>query len=80
MELPLILKIVFIPIYFLLSFVCGLLPIKIPSLKNSTKWSGIANSFAGGIFLAIALIHLLPEGNEAMNEGCGGDCGYPFAF
>jgi zinc transporter 1/2/3 len=44
------------------------------------KWSGVANSFAGGIFLAIALIHLLPEGTEAMNEGCGGDCGYPFSF
>ena len=80
MDSALILKIVFIFVYWLLSFFSGLLPVKVPALKNSTKWAGISNCFAGGIFLAISLIHLLPEGNEALNEGCGGDCGYPWAF
>jgi zinc transporter 1/2/3 len=75
-----IVQICFIPVFLILSFGFGLLPIKIPSIRNNLKWSGTANAFAGGVFLAIALIHLLPEADELMNEGCGGSCGYPVAF
>lgn len=30
-------------------------------VKTSTKFMGIANAFSGGIFIGIALFHLLPE-------------------
>ena len=68
-----IVKIVSIPTLFILAIIFGLLPVYNRAVRNSTKWRGICNAFAGGIFLALGLIHLLPEGNEALNEGCGGE-------
>jgi zinc transporter 1/2/3 len=57
-----------------------MLPVKVDAIRTSAKWSGIANSFAGGIFLSLALLHLMPESAELMNAACGGECAYPFAY
>jgi zinc transporter 1/2/3 len=73
MEITTIIKICAIPTYWILSFLSGLLPIKVEAVRNSVKWSGIANAFAGGIFLSLGLVHLLPEGTKLMNKGCGGE-------
>jgi len=40
----------------------GLLPIYNKAFRESTKWASIANCFAGGVFIAVSLIHLLVEG------------------
>jgi zinc transporter 1/2/3 len=32
------------------------------------KFIGIANAFSGGIFLSVALLHLLPESAEIFEE------------
>ena len=80
MKTSMIIKIISIPVLFILSIAFGLLPVYNRTVRNSTKWRGICNAFAGGIFLALGLIHLLPEGNEAFNEGCGGEWDYRYAF
>jgi zinc transporter ZupT len=46
---------------FFESFLTGLIPTWSKSCRQSPAIMGIANSFAGGVFLAIALVHILPE-------------------
>ena len=50
----------------------GLLPFKNKTLRHNQLWSCLANCFAGGIFLTIALMDMLPEAAEAFEDGCGG--------
>ena len=64
----LILKICFIVISFLEAMIAGLIPTWSSSCRESPKILGIANSFAGGVFLAIALMHITPEMIEGWNS------------
>ena len=54
-------KVGFIVIAFLEGFISGMIPTWSKSCRESPKILGIANAFAGGVFLAIALMHILPE-------------------
>ena len=36
--------------------------------RNSASVLGIANAFSGGIFIAIALVHILPEATSTYAE------------
>lgn len=65
-------KIAFIIAVALEALISGMIPTWSPSCRESPKVMGIANSFAGGVFLAIALMHITPEMIETwdeMNEG-----------
>lgn len=39
----------------------GLAPIKSKKFRESSHLLGIANTFSGGVFLAIAFVHIIPE-------------------
>mmetsp|Transcript_28558 Transcript_28558/g.33533 ORF Transcript_28558/g.33533 Transcript_28558/m.33533 type:complete len:109 (-) Transcript_28558:137-463(-) len=54
-------KIFFIIICFAITMAAGLAPMKIRRCHSNQKMLGIANSFSGGVFLAIAFVHILPE-------------------
>ena len=54
-------KIIFIVGIFALALGTGLLPIVLKRFKESPMLLGIANTFAAGVFLAIALVHIMPE-------------------
>lgn len=56
-----ILKVCFIFFVFFLTIGSGMLPVKWPAFRNSPTVLGIANAFSGGLFLSIALFHVLPE-------------------
>lgn len=43
----------------------GVVPIKCKSFRESPRILGIANAFSGGLFLAIALVHIMPEQSES---------------
>ena len=45
-----------------------MIPTWSPRCRESPKILGIANSFAGGVFLAIALMHITPEMIETWND------------
>ena len=55
------LKICFIFIIFAVAVVAGLLPAKVKSCGKNKTFMSMANAFSGGLFLAIALVHVLPE-------------------
>ena len=57
----LIWKISFIFVIFAIALGFGILPAKVKSCGRNPKFMSVANSFSGGLFLAIALIHILPD-------------------
>ena len=54
-------QVIFIFFIMIMAFVSGVLPTKIPWCKNSINILGIANAFSGGVFIAIAFMHIMPE-------------------
>lgn len=46
----------------------GLIPIKVKSCKESPSILGVANAFSGGVFIAIGLMHIMPEQAEAWDK------------
>ena len=56
-----IIKIVFIFVIFAIAVAAGVLPAKIKGCGENKTFMGLANAFSGGLFLAIALVHVLPE-------------------
>lgn len=46
----------------------GILPIKLPAFRSNKKLLSFSNCFSGGLFLAIGLVHLLPEAVEAFED------------
>jgi zinc transporter ZupT len=62
------LKIGFIVVVFLEAYLSGVFPTYSKGCRESPKILGIANSFASGVFIAIALVHILPEEAEIWNE------------
>ena len=60
-------KIIFIILCFLEGAISGMFPTWSSSCRENPKILGIANSFAGGVFLAIAFTHIAPEEIEAWN-------------
>lgn len=59
-------------ILFFITFLIGLIPFALLRIfekkENIKKWIGILNCFAGGVFLATAILHLLPESRELLTE------------
>ena len=50
------------------AMVAGLIPVFNKNCRESPKILGIANAFAGGVFIAIAFMHIMPEMIETWNE------------
>ena len=44
----------------------GLVPLNAHSFTSNKKLLSLSNCFAGGLFIAIGLIHILPEAHEAL--------------
>lgn len=61
---------------FLLTLIAGLFPLKIA--KTKTHLLCLGDSFANGVFLSAALLHLLPEADEGFRDILG-DHTFPFA-
>jgi zinc transporter ZupT len=54
-------KIAFIVVCFFEAFISGVFVTFSKGCRESPKILGIANSFAAGVFIAIAIVHILPE-------------------
>ena len=57
----LIIKIVFIFVVFAVALIFGILPAKVKGCGQNATFMSLANAFSGGLFLAIALVHILPD-------------------
>ena len=61
-------KIVFIVACFAEGFIAGNIPTWSEGCRTNPKILGVANAFASGVFIAIALCHILPEEIEGWGE------------
>lgn len=55
-------KIIAIAVIFAVGLSSGLLPLKIELSEKNRVFFSVGNSFAGGIFLGVGLLHMLPDG------------------
>ena len=62
------LKIIFVVVSFIEAAGLGLVPVYSKSFQESPKILGVANAFSGGVFLAIALMHIMPEQEESYSD------------
>ncbi len=69
METLLALKYSMIGIMFLIIY-SGLIPTFSNRCRKSETVLSLMNCFAGGVFLAMALVHILPESVEEYNTIC----------
>ena len=58
------LKSIFIVTAFLEAAIVGCIPVVSQKFTESPCVLGVANAFSGGVFLAIALMHIMPEQSE----------------
>jgi len=70
------LKLILIVFIILAGISGGLFPLRFKGSKTSQIFFSLGNSFAGGIFLGAALLHLLPDGLEFL----GPFTDYPLPF
>lgn len=68
-------KIGFIIGIFTLALLTGMIPVKCKGFKESPVIIGVANAFSGGVFLAIALVHVLPDITHDYEEWIKGQYG-----
>ena len=54
-------KIAFVFVCFLEGMIAGLIPTWSEGCRTNPKILGVANAFAAGVFMAIALVHVMPE-------------------
>ena len=52
---------IFIFVAFFEALCIGMLPIKCKALSSNITALGVANAFAGGVFISIATMHIMPE-------------------
>merc|ERR1712032_1060119 len=71
------LKIAFILVCFLEGYIAGVFPTYNEGCRTNPKIMGVANAFAAGVFIAIALIHILPEEIEGWKEYSGAEEPFP---
>ena len=62
------LKLGLIAIIILESILLGLIPIKVAAFRDNKNVLSIANAFSGGVFLSIALIHIIPDQGENLRR------------
>lgn len=61
-------KVIFIFFFLFEAFIAGVLPAKLPICRKSQTVLGIMNAFAGGVFIAVALTHIMPEAANDYRE------------
>lgn len=47
----------------------GLIPVLCKNFKSNTTLLSLSNCFSGGLFIAIGLVHILPEAHGLLEGG-----------
>jgi zinc transporter 1/2/3 len=63
------LKVIFIFVFLLAGSLAGFVLFANKSLQSKEKFLRFANCFAGGIFIFVGIVHMLPETQEGFEEG-----------
>lgn len=67
-EILIILKVAVMIIFFVIVTVFGTLPIRSRSFKKRPLLRAIGATFAGCLFLNVAIMHILPEAADTIEE------------
>lgn len=62
-------KLVAILAIFAVALIGGLAPLLVKESPGTARFFSLGNCLAGGVFLATGLIHMLPDGLAALEEG-----------
>ena len=65
---PLAIKIIAGLAIFGIAIVGGMIPILVAKQRASRRYLSLGNALAGGIFLGVGFVHLLPEADEALRN------------
>ena len=65
---PLAIKIIAGVSIFGIAIVGGMIPILVAKQQASRRYLSLSNALAGGIFLGVGFVHLLPEADEALRN------------
>jgi zinc transporter 1/2/3 len=68
-----LLKLLYALLIFIITAVVGYLPITTKIFASNDWITGVASTFAGGVFLGIGLLHLLPESTKVIEENLDSD-------
>jgi zinc transporter 1/2/3 len=63
-----ILKIVFMILFFIIVCFVGTLPIRSKAFKTNPKYRIIGSTFAGALFINVAILHILSESADTLEE------------
>lgn len=61
-------KLIAMIVMFALIMITGNIPLRSQSFKSNPKVLALSSAFAGGLFLAVGILHLLPEANEHFED------------
>ena len=76
-----IIKLLTMLIMFIMIMITGNLPLRLKSFKSNQMVLSLSSAFSGGLFLAVGVIHLLPESNEKFESYFNHEDGkFPWAF
>jgi threonine/homoserine/homoserine lactone efflux protein len=64
--LTILLKIMFMILFFIIVCWVGTLPIRSQAFKSNPKLRMIGSTFAGALFINVALLHILPESADTL--------------
>ena len=63
-----LIKILSMIVMFLLVLIVGSLPIRLSTFKSNNMLLSLTRAFSGGLFLAVGIVHLLPEASENFED------------
>jgi hypothetical protein len=65
-ELLPLLKVVFMLLFAVIVLFVGTIPLRMPDFKSSKLFRAMGTTFAGALFINIAIIHILPECSKSI--------------
>lgn len=67
-DILVILKCVFMALFFAIVVVVGTLPIRSASFKTNPTFRIFGTTFAGALFINVAIVHILPESADTIEQ------------
>ncbi len=59
-----IIKLITLFAMFIMIIITGNIPLRVRSFKENPRLMSLSSAFAGGLFLSIGILHILPESHE----------------
>lgn len=75
-----LIKITCMVTFFLMIAIVGNLPLRLHAFKSNQLLLSLTSAFAGGLFLSVGLLHLLPEAAASFDKYFEYEEKFPYAY